>query len=316
METLIPSPNSPRRCWVAGSAGMVGSALVRALRARGDREILATTRADFDLTDAAATRRFLERERPTEAIIAAARVGGIEANRSHPVEFLRENLAIATNTIGLSYETGVGRLLYLGSSCIYPREAPQPIPESALLTGPLEPTNEAYALAKIAGLKLCQYYRRQYGALFHSIMPTNLYGPGDNYHPSHSHVIPALLQRIHEAKANGAASVTIWGTGTPLREFMHVDDLAAACLHVLDLPDPPDWINAGSGEELSILELARLIASVVGFTGEILTDPAMPDGTPRKRVDSSLINQFGWRAAIPLAEGLREVYANWKPENQ
>lgn len=295
---------------------MVGSALVRALRARGDREILATTRADFDLTDPGATRRFLERERPTEAIIAAARVGGIEANRSHPVEFLRENLAIATHAISLSHEAGVRRLLFLGSSCIYPREAPQPIPESALLTGPLEPTNEAYALAKIAGLKLCQFYRRQYGAMFHSIMPTNLYGPGDNYHPSHSHVIPGLLRRIHEAKVNGAASVTIWGTGTPLREFMHVDDLAAACLHVLVLSDPPDWINAGSGEELSILDLARLIASVVGFAGDIRTDPTMPDGTPRKRVDCRLINQLGWRAAIPLAEGLREVYANWKHENQ
>lgn len=305
-----------RSCFVAGHRGMVGSALRRAIEKRGDREVLTAERSELDLVDPAATRTFLEEARPDEVIVAAARVGGIEANRSQPAEFLYENLAIASSLIHGAYEAGVERLLFLGSSCIYPREAPQPIPEDALLTGPLEPTNEGYAIAKIAGLKLCQYYRQQHGACFHSVMPTNLYGPGDNYHPDHSHVIPGLIRRFHEAKEAGADRVEIWGTGTPLREFLHVDDLAEACLLLLDQEDPPDWVNVGSGEEVSILELARLIARVVGFEGEIRTDPAMPDGTPRKALDCSRLAKLGWNPRIRLEVGLRATYRDFVSSSQ
>ena len=300
-----------RSCFVAGHRGMVGSALRRAIERRGDRDILTADRSELDLIDPAATRAFLQESRPDEVIMAAARVGGIEANRSQPAEFLYENLAIASSLIHGAFEAGVERLLFLGSSCIYPREAPQPIPEEALLTGPLEPTNEGYAIAKIAGLKLCQYYRQQHGACYHSVMPTNLYGPGDNYHPDHSHVIPGLIRRFHAAKEAGSDHVEIWGTGSPLREFLHVDDLAEACLLLLDQEDPPDWVNVGSGEEVSILELARLVAKVVGFEGEIRTDPAMPDGTPRKALDSGRLHGLGWKAEIGLEKGLAAAYADF-----
>lgn len=303
------SSENRKKIYVAGHRGMVGSALVRALEKRGDREILTIDRAALDLTDQAATRAFLSEEKPDEVIVAAARVGGIEANRSFPAEFLHENLAIASNVIHGAFEAGVKRLLFLGSSCIYPRAAPQPIREDALLTGPLEPTNEAYAIAKIAGLKLCQFYRRQHGVCFHSAMPTNLYGPGDNYHPEHSHVIPGLIRRFHEAKQHGDREVVIWGTGTPLREFLHVDDLAAACLCLVDTEDPPDWVNVGSGEEVSIRELAELVAAATGFAGEIRTDPSKPDGTPRKALDSSAMRALGWEPRIGLREGLAETCA-------
>ncbi len=307
-----PSKRQRPRCWIAGHRGMVGGALVRAIEARGDRELILVDRRTLDLTDQAATRSFLERERPDEIVVAAARVGGIEANRSFPAQFLHENLAIASNVVHAAFGAGVKRLLFLGSSCIYPREAPQPIPESALLTGPLEPTNEGYAIAKIAGLKLCQFYRQQYGVTFHSAMPTNLYGPGDNYHPENSHVIPAMIRRFHEAKEQGDAEVVIWGTGTPLREFLHVDDLAGACLRLLEVGDPPDWVNVGSGEELSIADLAALVADVIGYRGVIRTDPEKPDGTPRKALDSSLIRSLGWAPRVPLREGLLAAWHDFR----
>jgi len=302
------------RCWIAGHGGLVGGALVRALKKRGGRDLITVSRSDLDLTDQAATRAFLQRERPDQIILAAARVGGIEANRSLPAAFLYDNLAIAPNVIHAAFDTGVGRLLFLGSSCIYPRDAPQPISEDALLTGPLEPTNEAYAIAKIAGLKLCQAYRREHGALFHSIMPTNLYGPGDNWHPENSHVIPGLIRRFQESKERDDDAVVIWGTGDPLREFLHVDDLAKACLHLLEIADPPDWVNAGSGEEVTISQLARMIATEVGFEGTIITDPTRPDGAPRKALDLSRMNALGWKARIPLAKGLAATVAAYRKE--
>ncbi|MCB1229698.1 MAG: GDP-L-fucose synthase [Verrucomicrobiae bacterium] len=304
-----------RKIYVAGHRGMVGSALVRALTAKGERDILAIDRSALDLTDQKATRDFLMTEKPDEIIVAAARVGGIEANRSFPAEFLHENLAIASNVIHGAFEAGVKRLLFLGSSCIYPREAPQPISEDALLTGPLEPTNEAYAIAKIAGLKLCQFYRRQHGVCFHSVMPTNLYGPGDNYHPERSHVIPGLIRRFHEAKQRGDSEVVIWGTGTPLREFLHVEDLAAACLRLIEVENPPDWVNAGSGGEVTISELAALIAEATGFEGEIRTDPSKPDGTPRKALDSGKMRALDWTPKIGLRDGLAETCAAYAREH-
>lgn len=253
----------------------------------------------------------MDAHKPDVVIIAAAKVGGIHANSTYPAEFIYDNLMIASNLVHAAYRIGAPRVLFLGSSCIYPREAPQPMPENCLLTSPLEKTNEAYALAKIAGLKLCQHYRNQYGSPFHSAMPTNLYGPGDNYHPENSHVIPALLRRFHEAKVNGAKDVTIWGTGTPLREFLHVDDLADACLYLLRLENPPDWVNIGSGQEVSIRELASIVQSVVGFEGELKFDATKPDGTPRKLLDASLINSVGWRATTGLREGLAAAYLDF-----
>lgn len=297
---------SRKRIFIAGHRGMVGSALCR--RLNGEADILTAHRGELDLMDRAAVDRFLADNRPDVVIFAAAKVGGIVANNSYPVQFLTENATMAINTITSAFEHSVNRFLFLGSTCIYPRDCPQPMREEALLTGPLEPTNEAYAIAKIAGLKLCQYYRRQYGVMFTSAMPTNLYGPGDNYHGEHSHVLPALLRRFHEAAESGAPSVTIWGTGTARREFLHVDDLAGALVHLLDLPEPPDWINIGTGKDLSILQLAEKIAKVVGFEGDILTDPSRPDGTPIKCSDVSRLHQTGWKHQIDLDEGLRQTY--------
>ncbi|MCU0752810.1 MAG: GDP-L-fucose synthase, partial [Akkermansiaceae bacterium] len=268
-----------KRLFISGHRGMVGSALVREAARRGGFHVITASRGELDLCDQRAVFDFLAAEKPDAVIIAAAKVGGIHANSAYPADFIYENLAIAANLVEGSRRAGVERVLFLGSSCIYPKLAPQPMREDCLLTSPLEPTNEAYAIAKIAGLKLCQHYRTQHGLLYHSAMPTNLYGPGDNYHPQNSHVIPALIRRFHEAKERGDAAVTIWGTGTPRREFLHVDDLAAACLHLMELDNPPDWVNVGTGEDLTILELARLVAETTGFSGEILTDPTKPDGT-------------------------------------
>ena len=297
--------------FVTGHRGMVGSALVRALNQAGQQKVITATRSELDLTRQTPVEEFMGAHKPDVVVIAAAKVGGIHANSTYPAEFMYDNLMIASNLVHAAYRIGTPRVLFLGSSCIYPREAPQPMPEDCLLTSPLEKTNEAYALAKIAGLKLCQHYRNQYGSPFHSAMPTNLYGPGDNYHPENSHVIPALLRRFHEAKVNGAKDVTIWGTGTPLREFLHVDDLADACLHLLRLENPPDWVNIGSGQEVSIRELASIVKSVVGFEGELKFDATKPDGTPRKLLDASLINSIGWRATTSLREGLAAAYLDF-----
>lgn len=290
---------------------MVGSSLVREARKRGGYEILTASRDELDLLDQASVAEWLEDHEPDQVIIAAAKVGGIHANSTYPAEFIFENLAIASNLIEGSRQAGVGRVLFLGSSCIYPKMAPQPMPEDCLLTSPLELTNEAYAIAKIAGLKMCQHYRAQYGLLYHSAMPTNLYGPGDNYHPENSHVIPAMIRRFHEAKERGHSDVTIWGSGTPRREFLHVDDLAEACFHLLDHESPPDWVNLGVGEDITILDLARTIAKTVGFEGEIKTDPSKPDGTPRKLLDVSLLNETGWIAKIAFEDGLKGAYQDF-----
>ena len=302
--------NAGSRVFVTGHRGMVGSALARQLRAQG-YDVLTATRSQVDLTDQAAVETFLAEQKPDVVIVAAAKVGGIHANSTYPAEFIYENLMIASNLVHQSWRAGVARLLFLGSSCIYPKMAPQPMPEDCLLTSPLESTNEAYAVAKIAGLKLCQYYRAQYSVLYHSAMPTNLYGPGDNYHPENSHVIPGLIRRFHEAKKAGAESVAIWGTGSPRRELLHVDDMAAACLHLLATDDPPDWVNVGTGEDLPILELARLVADMIGFQGEIRTDPSKPDGTPRKLMDISRLKALGWEPRIGLREGLAGAYQDF-----
>ncbi|MDX1679562.1 MAG: GDP-L-fucose synthase [Akkermansiaceae bacterium] len=298
--------------FIAGHRGMVGSALLREAEQRGDTEVLTATRQQVDLCEQAAVRDYLADTRPDAIIMAAAKVGGIHANSTYPADFIHDNLVMATNVIEGAHRAGVPRVLFLGSSCIYPREAPQPMTEDCLLTSPLELTNEAYALAKIAGLKLCQHYRAQHGLLYHSAMPTNLYGPGDNYHAENSHVIPALIRRFHEAKERGDSSVIIWGTGSPKREFLHVDDLARACFHLLQLEQPADWVNVGTGKDLSILELAQLIAKVVGFEGEIQTDPSKPDGTPRKLLDISRILETGWKPQIELGVGLQAAYEDFK----
>jgi GDP-L-fucose synthase len=297
--------------YVAGHRGMVGSALTRALKRAGCEDLITAASAELDLRDQAATREFIAARRPNVILIAAAKVGGIHANNSYPADFLYDNLMIASNLVQAAHEFETGRVLFLGSSCIYPKFAEQPILEDSLLSGPLEPTNEAYAIAKIAGLKLCEFYRRQHGRLFHSAMPCNLYGLGDNYHPENSHVIPALIRRFHEAKVSGAASVTIWGSGTPRREFLFADDLAEACLHLLSLDDPPSLVNIGAGSDVTIAELAELVARAVGYAGEILNDPTKPDGTPRKLMDSSRIADLGWRATTPLEDGLQRAYADF-----
>lgn len=294
---------------------MVGSALLRQFTAAAAGatagcipSIVTRTRAELDLCDQAAVDAFFAAERPDCVLFAAAKVGGIHANATYPAEFGYENTAMATNAIHSAYRHGVQRFLFLGSTCIYPRNAPQPIVESSLLSSPLEPTNEAYALAKIVGLKLCQYYRHQYGVMFHSAMPTNLYGPGDNYHPENSHVIPGLIRRIDAAKRRGDPVVSVWGSGTPRREFLHVDDLARAVFHLITLPDPPDWVNVGSSTDLTIAELARKIAGVVGYQGRIVQDPSKPDGSPVKRTDTTLIRSTGWQPRIHLDQGLETTY--------
>ena len=306
-----------RRLYVTGHRGMVGSAVLRALEG-WDGEVITAGRDSLDLTDAAAVDRFFERQQPDAVLFAAARVGGIQANQTYPVEFLGDNLRMAIAAIDAAAKYEVGRFLFLGSTCIYPRDCPQPIDEQSLLSSPLEQTNEAYALAKIAGLKLCQYHRRQYGRLFHSAMPTNLYGPGDNYHPQNSHVLPALIRRFHQAKLDDAPEVVIWGTGTPRREFMHVDDLADALLHLMTLDDPPDWVNVGTGVDQTIMQLAETVADVVGFEGRLVTDPSKPDGTPVKCTNVDRLHETGWRDSIRLREGLAMTYQDFlqRTENE
>jgi GDP-L-fucose synthase len=297
-----------KRVWIAGHRGMVGQALVRRL-ALEPCEVLTVDRAELDLTAQAPVFEWIERERPDLVIVAAAKVGGINANDTYPAQFLYENLAIEANIIEGARRAGVAKLVFLGSSCIYPKFAPQPMHEDALLTGPLEPTNEWYAVAKIAGIKLCEAYRRQYRLDFVSAMPTNLYGPGDNYDLANSHVVPALIRKTHEAKLVGAPTITVWGSGTPLRELLHVDDLADAVIHVAKVYSADQHINIGSGEEVTIRALAELVARVVGFAGEIVWDAGKPDGTPRKLMDSGRLAALGWQARIGLEEGLRRTYA-------
>lgn len=296
------------RIFVAGHRGLAGSAIVRRLEQAGFGNLLLRTQSELDLTDAAAVDAFFAQERPAYVFLAAARVGGIHANNSYPVDFLRDNLQIEINVIEAAYRHGAAKLLFLGSSCIYPKFAPQPMPEDCLLTGALEPTNEWYAIAKIAGIKLCHAYRRQYGFDAISLMPTNLYGPGDNFHLANSHVLPALIRKFHEAKATGAAEVVVWGSGTPRREFLHVDDLADACLFLMQRYADERIVNVGVGEDVSILELAELVQRVVGFEGRIVLDPNKPDGTPRKLLDVSRLTALGWRARIGLEDGIRETY--------
>ena len=300
-----------KKLFIAGHRGMVGTALLRQAEKLGGYRVVTATRDQLDLCDQAAVFGFLAGEKPDIVIIAAAKVGGIHANSTYPADFIYENLTIAANLVEGSRRAAVPRVLFLGSSCIYPKMAPQPMVEDCLLTSPLEITNEAYAIAKIAGLKLCQHYRAQHGLVYHSAMPTNLYGPGDNYHPQNSHVIPGMIRRFHEAKESGAATVTIWGTGTPRREFLHVHDLAAACFHLLSLDAPPDWVNVGVGEDVTIYQLATLVAKTIGFTGEILTDPTQPDGTPRKLLDISKIKRTGWSPVVPFEEGLAAAYQDF-----
>jgi len=312
-----------QKIYVAGHRGMVGGAILRQLQARANLTLVTRTHAELDLTDQAAVREFMQTERPDQVILAAAKVGGIHANNTYPADFIYENLMIQSNVIHQAFAAGVTRLLQLGSSCIYPRAVAQPMAEAALLTGVLEPTNEPYAVAKIAGIKLCESYNRQHGTDYRSVMPTNLYGPGDNFHPENSHVLPALIRRFHEAARDGASEVTIWGSGAPRREFLHVDDMAEASLFVLDLPKDQyeantdamlSHINVGTGTDISILELAQMVARVTGFEGKITTDPSKPDGTMRKLMDVSRLADMGWQARIALEQGVAETYG-WYLEN-
>ena len=294
--------------YVAGHRGMVGSALVRALKASGHRNLILRTSADLDLRDQQAVHRFLADEKPAQVYLAAAKVGGIHANNAYKADFLYDNLVMQANVIEGSRLAGVEKLLFLGSSCIYPKHAPQPMGEDALLTGALESTNEPYAIAKIAGLKMCDAYRDQHGCNFISAMPTNLYGPGDNYHPENSHVLPAMIRRFHEAKVSGQREVVCWGSGTPMREFLHVDDLAQACLHLMDVYDEAGWVNVGTGKDVTIRTLAETVAATVGYEGTIAWDTSKPDGTPRKLLDVAKMTALGWTATTPLDKGIREVY--------
>lgn len=300
------------KIYVAGHRGMVGRAVVRALAAAGYDRLATRTHQELDLLDPAAVRAFYASERPDVAVICAARVGGIGANAAGNATFLYENILIAMNTIQGAFEAGVKRLLFLGSTCIYPRQAPQPIPESALLTSPLEKTNEGYALAKISGLKLCDFLRRDRGVVYHSLMPTNLYGTGDNYDIVGGHVLPTMIRKFETARVNGNATVPLWGTGTPLREFLHVDDLAAACLFVLEMENPPNLVNVGSGVEITIRELAEKVKAATGCPAEITWDASKPDGTPRKLCDTSLIRSLGWRPQIDLDAGLARTIAEYR----
>lgn len=295
---------------------MVGSALVRRFQKISGVTIVTRTRQELNLSDQAAVAAFYLAEKPDAAIIAAGKVGGIHANNTYPAEFIYENLAIATNCIHGAYKAGVKRLLFLGSSCIYPKLAPQPMPEDCLLTSALEPTNEAYAIAKIAGLKMAEYYRKQYGVVYHSAMPTNLYGPNDNYHPQNSHVMPALIRRFHEARLAELPEVVAWGTGRPQREFLHADDLADACAFLLQLENPPDLVNVGCGTDVTIRELVEMVAEVVGYKGQIVWDKTKPDGTPRKLLDTTRLNQLGWQPQISLRDGLSQTYASFLEEMQ
>lgn len=317
---MNPSP----KIYIAGHRGMVGSAIIRILRQQGHDNFVTRTHAELDLTDQAAVRAFIAAEKPEQVYLAAAKVGGIHANNTYPAEFIYQNLMMEANIVDAAFRNGVKKLLFLGSSCIYPKLAPQPMREDALLTGTLEPTNEPYALAKIAGIKLCESYNRQYGAShgidYRSVMPTNLYGPGDNYHPENSHVIPALIRRFHEAKIGDAKSVAIWGTGTPKREFLYVDDMARACVHVMNLDQVTysshtqpmlSHINVGCGYDITIRELAEAVGRAVGFQGEIQFDPTKPDGAPRKLMDSSRLNALGWQARVGLEEGLALAYRDF-----
>ena len=308
------------KIYVAGHRGMVGSAIVRALKSQGQTHFVVRTHAELDLTDQQAVRHFFEAEKPDQVYLAAAKVGGIHANNTYPAEFIYQNLMVQANVIEAAFRNGVQKLLFLGSSCIYPRLAPQPMSEDALLTGTLEPTNEPYAIAKIAGIKLCESYNRQYAVDYRSVMPTNLYGPGDNYHQENSHVIPGLIRRFHEAKISGTPIVTIWGTGAPRREFLYVDDMASASVYVMQLPKAKyeqytqpmqSHINVGSGSDVTIAELAQAIAQTVGYTGQIEFDATKPDGSPRKWMDSKRLNDLGWQAQVSLIEGLKLAYQDF-----
>jgi len=303
-----------KKLLILGSRGMVGSALVRAADHLGYSGVLQPSSRDLDLTCQAATFAYLAEHHPDEVIVAAAMVGGIHANSTYPADFIYKNLMIATNAIEGSYQAGVQRLIFLGSTCIYPKFAVQPIKEESLLTSALEATNEAYAIAKISGLKMCEFYRRQYGVCYHSAMPTNLYGQGDNYHPQNSHVLPALIRRFHQAKRDGLPEVAIWGTGKPLREFLHADDAAAGILHLLQLETPPEWVNLGCGIDISIGDLARLVMKTVGYEGELSFDSNKPDGTPRKLTDISKIKATGWAPKIPIEQGVPMAYQSFLKE--
>jgi GDP-L-fucose synthase len=313
VQDVLISPES--RIYVAGHSGLVGSAIVRRLEAEGFGQIITRSHSELDLTDQAAVNAFFEEEKPEFVFLAAAKVGGIHANDTYPAEFIRDNLVIQCNVIDAAYRTGARKLAFLGSSCIYPKFAPQPMKEEHLLTGELEPTNEWYAIAKIAGIKMCEAYRRQYGFNAISLMPTNLYGPGDNFSLANSHVLPALIRKFHEAKEAGVPSVTVWGTGTPRREFLHVDDLADACLYLMRHYDGESFINIGVGEDISIAELAALVREVVGYEGEIQYDTEKPDGTPRKLLDVSRLSDLGWKARMPLHDGIQETY-HWFKQHQ
>ncbi|MCS7465465.1 GDP-L-fucose synthase [Stieleria sp. ICT_E10.1] len=306
------------RIYVAGHRGMVGAAVVRHLQQLGigDDDLITRDRSELDLIRQADVESFFDAERPDVVVFAAAKVGGIHANNTYPAEFIYDNLMMAANAIHAAYRFGTGRFLFLGSTCIYPRMAPQPMPEDCLLTGPLESTNEAYALAKISGLKLCEHYRTQYGVKFHSAMPTNLYGPGDNYHPENSHVMPAMIRRFHEAVRDGLDEVVVWGTGTPRREFLHVDDLARGLIHLVNLEQPPNLVNVGTGTDISIRELAELIAETTGFDGKISQDTSKPDGTPVKRTNIDLIKSTGWQPRIGLETGVRKTYEDFLRASQ
>jgi len=306
--------NREAKIYIAGHRGLVGAAVVRALQQQGYANLVTRTHREVDLTEQAAVRGFFERERPQAVVMAAARVGGIQANNSRPAEFIRDNLLIQDNVIDSAHRTGVEKFVFLGSSCIYPKLAPQPIKEDYLLTGPLEPTNEWYAVAKIAGLKMCQAYRRQYGFNAISLMPTNLYGPGDNFDLQNSHVLPALIRRFHEARERGDATLSVWGTGTPRREFLHVDDLADAVVYLLRTYDEEPIVNIGWGEDVTIRELAETVAAVAGFQGSLVFDSSKPDGTPRKLLDTSRLTSLGWKPKIKLRAGIEQTYA-WFKEN-